>query len=572
MGTRIPESFIEQLLDRIDIVDVIQRRVPLKSAGREYKACCPFHDEKNPSFTVSPQKQFYHCFGCGAHGSAIGFLMRFEGLEFVDAVEDLARNAGLEMPQLQHSAPPSPAYEPLAVTAHLFHQQLSQHPPAQAYLQQRGLDRQVIDQYQIGYAPSHNNWLGHQLKQQNFSNDILDRAGLINQGRDRFRDRIMFPIHDRRGRIIGFGGRALNDLGPKYLNSPETEVFHKGKELYGLYQARLRKRPPRLIVVEGYMDVIALSQSGLEGAVATLGTATTPFQVERLFQTCSEIVFCFDGDQAGRKAAWRALESTLPHIRAGREANFLFLPEGEDPDTLIRTQGLADFERRVSQALPLSEYFFQHIGADLRMDSIDGRAHLVAAARPYLEKMPDGVFRDLMLTALEERTKHPGLRISNKKVAPKLQKQPKKPHMTPVRRIVAILVQDPALAERIELPDLSGSEPLPGFELLLQLIDFCRARPQITTAQLLEHWRHREHAKALDILATYSIPEQSEIRIRELQDAILAIEYAAVTYKIDQLSQPQPNGNISEATKQTVRELYNRKLELQQQQREAGPK
>jgi len=567
MGNRIPEAFIEQLLDRVDIVDVIQRRVPLKPAGREFHACCPFHDEKTPSFTVSPQKQFYHCFGCGAHGSAIGFLMRFEGLEFVDAVEELARNAGITMPTLQKTAPPSPAFEPLAVAAELFSRRLEQHPPAQAYLQQRGLNQAMVDQYQLGFAPAAHDWLLQELRRQNYSMDVLDRAGLVNKGRDRFRDRIMFPIHDRRGRIIGFGGRAMNDYGPKYLNSPETEVFHKGNELYGLYHARQRNRPPRLLVVEGYMDVIALSQAGLEGAVATLGTATTPFQAERLFQTCNEVVFCFDGDNAGRKAAWRALESTLPQMRAGRQAAFLFLPDGEDPDTLIRAQGLEDFNQRVQNATPLSEFFFQRLSEGLRMESLDGRAQLVAAAQPYLEKMPAGVFRDLMVEALQERSRHQGFRLP---AAPAV-KRSRKVQVTPVRKAVAMIVQDPNLCHDVELPDLSEAEPPPGFELLLQLIDFCRSRPHITTAQLLEHWRHREHAKALEILATLSVPAESELRARELRHIMQALEVAAVAQKIETLGQRQASGTLDANGKEVLRALLARKTALQQISRESDP-
>lgn len=568
MGTRIPEAFIEQLLDRVDIVDVIQRRVPLKPAGREFHACCPFHEEKTPSFTVSPQKQFFHCFGCGVHGSAIGFLMRFEGLEFVDAVEDLARGAGLAMPQVQQAAPLSPSYGPLAAAAKFFQHALTQHRPAQEYLQRRGVNDEMLQLYQIGYAPAANDALGRELRRQNFPADLLDRAGLVNQGRDRFRDRIMFPIHDRRGRIIGFGGRLLGELGPKYLNSPETDVFHKGHELYGLYQARQRNRPQRLLVVEGYMDVVALTQAGLDGAVATLGTATTPFQVERLFQSSSEVVFCFDGDNAGRKAAWRALESTLPQMRAGRQAGFLFLPEGEDPDTLVRAQGLEDFQQRVSQATPLSEFFFMRLGEGLRLDTVDGRAQLVSLAQPMLEKMPAGVFRDLMAEELRRRTRHQNLQLPMAAAAPKMRKLP----MTPVRRAIALLIQDPSLAPTVQVPEAAAADSVPGYSLLIELIDFCRGRPQITTAQLLEYWRQREHANALERLASQPVPEETELRARELGHIMRALEIQALSQSIQNLAQRQANGSLDAAEKEAMRALLERKAALQQLAREGEPR
>lgn len=569
MAGRIPEAFIEELLNRIDIVDVIQRRVPLKSAGREYHACCPFHDEKTPSFTVSPQKQFYHCFGCGAHGSAIGFLMQFEGLEFPDVVEELCRDAGMEMPQLQAAAPPSPAYGPLSAAARMFQQHLANDHRARDYLRQRGVNEEMIGLYEIGYAPKAQQTLATALRKQGYDQATLERAGLLSNSdsgsRDRFRDRIMFPIHDRRGRVIGFGGRALADLGPKYLNSPETELFHKGRELYGLFQARQRKRPARLVVVEGYMDVVALSQAGLDGAVATLGTATTPFQVERLFQTSSEAIFCFDGDAAGRKAAWRALESALPHLKAGRQAQFLLLPEGEDPDTLIRRLGLADFQQRLDQATPLSTFFFDHLSVGLKLDSVDGRAELVARAQPLLEKMPVGIFRDLMTDELRQRTRHQ-LRIKKTTAAPR--PLSRKGQVTPVRQAVALLVQEPELATHVELPDLSMGEPPQGFELLQQLIDFCRQRPHISTAQLVEMWRGQEHAAALERLATWQVPAEAELRLREMRDIFNALELQAVTKRLESLAQRQAQGSLSAADKEALRALLEQKDALQQRIKE----
>ena len=353
MAGRIPESFIDDLVSRTDIVEVIGHYVPLKRAGKEFKACCPFHDEKTPSFTVVPDKQFYHCFGCGAHGTAVGFLMDFANLEFVDAVEDLARRAGLEVPRDDSGARhPRDDIEPIFTMLERanawFQQQLRRHSQASrpvAYLKGRGLSGEIAAEFQLGFAPP--GWAGiiGELGVDERSRATLIRAGLLIEpdgGRlyDRFRDRITFPIHDSRGRVVGFGARIIDEGEPKYLNSPDTPVFRKGRELYGLWRARRTGRSlSRLLVVEGYMDVVALAQSGIDYAVATLGTAATQDHVHRLFRAVQDIVFCFDGDEAGRRAAWRAVENTLPSMKSGRRAHFLFLPEGEDPDSLVRTEG-----------------------------------------------------------------------------------------------------------------------------------------------------------------------------------------------------------------------------------------
>ncbi|MGH8035120.1 MAG: DNA primase, partial [Lysobacterales bacterium] len=391
MGGLIPESFIEDLLGRIDIVELIERHVPLKRHGREFQACCPFHDEKTPSFTVSPQKQFYHCFGCGAHGSAIGFLMNYEGLEFTDAIEELARHAGLTVPR-EASAKPRPEeslYETLEAASRYYQEELPKHPDAAEYLLKRGLSEEIAREFGIGFAPAGWDGLVLQLGGGKDKMNLLRKAGLLSEGQgkayDKFRQRIMFPIHDRRGRVIAFGGRTTGDTGPKYLNSPETELFHKGRELYGLHRARKSQgRLPRIIVVEGYMDVVALVQYGFGHCVATLGTATTGDHAELAFRAADEVVYCFDGDNAGRKAAWRALESTLPRLREGRQARFLFLPDGEDPDTMVRSRGAEAFAGLVETAEPLSEFFFTHFTGMVDMESIDGRARLVELAQPLL--------------------------------------------------------------------------------------------------------------------------------------------------------------------------------------------
>ena len=364
MAGNIPQQFIDDLLTRIDVVDVINQRVPLKKAGTEYKACCPFHDEKTPSFTVSQSKQFYHCFGCGAHGSAIRFLMEYDRLSFPDAIEELAASIGLEVPREDGFTPRDnrkPVYEILEQAARFYAQQLRHHPKANRaieYLKNRGLSGEIAKTFHLGFAPP--GW-DNLLKK--FGNDeqslgLLRKAGLISEPEgkryDRFRDRIMFPIHDSRGRVVGFGGRVLDDGSPKYLNSPETPVFHKGSELYGLWEAKhANKSLPRVLVVEGYMDVIALAQYDIRNAVATLGTAATDQHLEKLFRTAPEVVFCFDGDRAGRDAAWKALNTALPILRDGRQARFLLLPEGEDPDTYVRRIGKDEFMNQVAKSEPL---------------------------------------------------------------------------------------------------------------------------------------------------------------------------------------------------------------------------
>ena len=413
MGGLIPDSFIEELLGRVDIVEIIERRVPLKKAGREFHACCPFHDEKTPSFTVSPQKQFYHCFGCGAHGSAIGFMMNYEGLEFVDAVEELARHAGLQVPREASSKPRPSAglYDVLESVSAFYQKQLKEHPEAVEYLKKRGVSGEIARDFAIGYAPGGWDRLIKHLGANEEGLAKLRKTGMLSQGKsgeyDKFRNRIMFPIHDRRGRVIAFGGRALEDDGPKYLNSPETELFHKGRELYGLYLARRSQaKLDRILVVEGYMDVVALAQYGFRNCVATLGTATTGDHAELLFRAADEVVFCFDGDRAGRKAAWRALENTLPRLREGRQARFLFLPDGEDPDSMVRKHGTEEFASLLEEAQPLSDFFFEHFTAEVDMSALDGRARLVGLVRPSLETIPEGIFREMMFERLEALAQH----------------------------------------------------------------------------------------------------------------------------------------------------------------------
>jgi DNA primase len=542
MAGRIPPQFIDDLLNRVDIVEVVGRRVPLKKAGKDYQARCPFHDEKTPSFTVSAAKQFYHCFGCGAHGSAIGFLMEYDSLDFVAAVEELADQAGLEVPrETSHQGPDlRPLYTLLDQAAGYYQRQLREHPQAaQAidYLKGRGLSGEIAGAYGIGFAPPGWDNLLQSLGQDPATLHQLRQAGLINEneseGRryDRFRRRIMFPIRDPRGRVIGFGGRVLDQAdGPKYLNSPETPVFHKGRELYGLFEAKqaLRKLE-RLLVVEGYMDVVALAQFGIRNCVATLGTATTREHLELIFRLCPEMVFCFDGDRAGRAAAWKALETSLSQLRDGREVRFLFLPEGEDPDSLVRQEGTEAFQQRLVTAQPLSEFLFHQLESQVRMDSQEGRARLVELAKPRLEQLPAGVLRQMMFSHLESRVGLGNGSLAGRHVSQGKGKMPnakpgkdyQKPRPTPIRTAIALLLDNPRLAsvaDRVEDDWMAWNAP--GISLLCQLLEIIRSQPTLNKAALLERWRDQPEFAPLNKLAGYRFDFPGLDPEAEMKDAL----------------------------------------------------
>lgn len=541
MSGLIPDSFIEELLARSDVVELIERRVPLKRVGHEFHACCPFHDEKTPSFTVSPKKQFYHCFGCGAHGSVIGFLMQYEGLEFLDAVEELARAAGLEVPSSgqQQARPDTGLYDLLAACSKFYIEQLKSHPEAVEYLKGRGLSGEVSRDFEIGYAPAGWDALIKHLGTDDKKMAMLKQAGMLSEGKsgsyDKFRDRIMFPIHDRRGRVIAFGGRALAEDGPKYLNSPETALYHKSKELYGLYFARQRAgRLDNIIVVEGYMDVVALAQFGFKNVVATSGTATTALQVEILFRAADTVVFCFDGDKAGRKAAWRALEATLPKLRDGLQAKFLFLPEGEDPDSMVRKHGEEIFQQQIEGATPLSEFFFDHFTAATDLGSLDGRARLVQQAQPFIETIPEGVFRDMMTARLESLAQHrlPGQQTAEfTRSAGTADRGKPIQKRTSMRTAMAHLVQNPSLVAMIGNPDEfvgPGNDDIQGIEIFRELVDFCVQRPNITTAQLVELWHGHPALPHLQKLAVWHLPGDEEKQAQEFIDAVNRIHLSWV--------------------------------------------
>lgn len=523
MAGRIPQEFLDQLLNRVDLVEVINARMPLRRTGHEFIACCPFHAEKTPSFSVSPRKQFYHCFGCGAHGTAIGFLMAYDRLEFLDAVEELARLAGLEMPKTCGDPPDSMRFlrEYLAQAERFFRWQLREHPARQRavdYLRQRGLTGQIAARFGIGYAPPGWDHLTQALRRAGAAPEHLLEAGLVsrdaqNRLRDRFRDRIIFPIRDSRGRTIAFGGRALDQqTTPKYLNSPETPLFHKRLELYGLYEARTEnQRPERLLIVEGYLDVVALAQHELPYAVATLGTAVSAGQIERLFRTADTLVFCFDGDRAGRAAGWRALEAALPLLRDGRQIHFLFLPEGEDPDSLVRREGRAAFAQRLAQATPLDDYLFAELRTQADLATLAGRAKMAALAQPLLEKLPEGHFRDLMAARLQ-RDAHLVQTRLHRPAPPRAVDDNAHLVRTPLRKAIALLLHWPELAQNIPADDpaLRGSRQ-PGVQLLVDLLDRLRNQPHLCAAALVEHYRDTDQGAVLQRLAQWTPePELTE--------------------------------------------------------------
>lgn len=522
MVGRITSDFKSDLLARIDIVDIINRHVPLKRAGSLFSACCPFHEEKTPSFTVTPARQTYHCFGCGAHGNAIDFLIEYNNLNFPEAVEELARQAGMEIPEDEgapiHKGPNTrPLYAVMAQAAQIYQQQLRHHPQAGRavdYLKERGLSGHIATAYGIGYAPPAWDFLLDRLGRAEPEREHLLQAGLViaQDGKvyDRFRDRVLFPIRDRRGRVIGLGGRILGDGKPKYLNSPETPIFHKGRELYGLHEAlKVHRQPERLLVVEGYLDVIALAQFGIDYAVATLGTATTPDHLRLLLPQAPELVFCFDGDRAGRDAAWKALETCLPQASGQQEIRFLFLPEGEDPDTLVRKEGREPFEERIRQAKPLSDFLLEHLSQGIDLTSLDGRARLGSRVTPLLARLPQGLLRDLLRNRL---TRLVGVALPHLVAGPthppsaagsSSRRRPgyasaRRPASTPLRLAIALLVQHPTLASALaglghDWQHLDN----PGIRLLERIIATLATQTSLSSAALLERWRDEEDFQIL---------------------------------------------------------------------------
>ena len=588
MAGRIPPHFIDELLARTDIVDIVDARVPLKKAGKNYQACCPFHDEKTPSFTVSPDKQFYHCFGCGAHGTAIGFLMQYDRLEFRDAVRELAQRAGLPLPAEAQGGPAdesAPLYEVLAQAARFYQKQLREHadaPLAVEYLKRRGLTGGIAQRYGLGFAPE--SW--DALTRAFSDAALLLKAGLLTQKTggghyDRFRRRVMFPIKDARGRTIGFGGRIIDKPGtvpehkePKYLNSPETLVFHKGTELYGLFEAREAiSRQGFVLVVEGYMDVVALAQFGVDNAVATLGTATTRAHLERLFRYTAEVVFCFDGDRAGRAAAWRALEQTLELMSDGRQVGFLFLPEGEDPDTFVRAQGAEAFMANARKPVPLPDFLFQSLAAQVDLGRLDGRARLVSLAQPLLAKLPSGALKELMTARLADISRVNPEKLSTLMRTPEAaahrhavtakpqgsrSKSTTSGRPTLVGAAISLLLQDLSLARSVPNPGVYANLELRGVRLLVDILEAGRAQPPPNTAAILERYRDTPYAETLARLAARSVPAHLDI---EFHDAIKRLDVEVVRQALNLLSSKERSGGLSDEEKTEFRRL-NRELGL----------
>lgn len=508
----IPRDFIDSLLARVDIVDVIDRRVPLKKAGQNYQACCPFHSEKTPSFTVSPSKQFYHCFGCGAHGTALGFLMEYEHMSFPDAVAALAQDTGLQLPESTHRPdrpkPPPALWEALEQAAQFYRKQLKHTPHAVEYLKRRGLTGAIAARYGIGYAPD-----GSPLKQlfADYTDEALAAAGLVidgDHGRyDRFRDRIMFPIRNVKGRIVGFGGRVLGQGEPKYLNSPETPLFHKGSELYGLFEARPAiKAAGRAIVVEGYMDVVALAQNGVEFAVAALGTATTPIHVRTLLRHTDRLIYAFDGDDAGRKAAWRALENSLEALQDGKEVSFLFLPEGEDPDSTIRALGHDAFLRVLdTETVPLSAFLLRELARGRKLDSQEGRAAMLKEARPLLEKIAAPLLASLIQRQIAELAHLQADELGRIGVRPTAARpQRPRPERRPaparLRSLARCVLLNPQRAAEVEPGWLDPNDPLRV--QLLELLDWLRELGPVGLPALAEAARGSALESLVDELMT----------------------------------------------------------------------
>ncbi len=547
MKGTIPRSFIDDLVARTDIVELINSRVKLKKAGRDYQACCPFHHEKSPSFTVSQSKQFYHCFGCGAHGNAISFLMDYDKLEFPEAIEELAAMQGLEVPRenvINRDGKPQASYkakrnlyELLEAISRFYQQNLTQDIPSQSYLQSRGLSAEIIARFEIGFA---HNSMDSVLRKFGTNRDEVQKlfdTGMITQndsGRiyDKFRNRVMFPIRDKRGRVIAFGGRVMGDERPKYLNSPESATYHKGNELYGLFQAlQQNENPTSLVVVEGYMDVVALAQFGVDNVVASLGTATTGEQIQQMFRVTEQVICCYDGDRAGREAAWRAFENALPYLHDGRQLKFIFLPDGEDPDSFVRVHGKQGFEAYLQNALSLSDFLFDSLIAQVDLSSKEGKSKLAALAIPLINRIPGEMLRVYLRNILGQKlgildpAQLEAMLPSRVQSTQKTKAQTPQIKRTTMRLLIALLLQNPELVKFV--PDISALKTLeePGFELLLELVDVCRQKVGVSMGALLEHWRDKPNFRTLEILADWDhlvTPENIESTFIETLDFLYA--------------------------------------------------
>ena len=600
----IPQTFIDELIARTDIVEVIGTRVQLKKAGREFRACCPFHNEKTPSFWVSPDKQFYHCFGCGAHGTVLRFLMEHDRMAFPEAVEELASRLSLDVPHEGGTGaaaarrPDEPLYELMGRVAGFFSESLARDERAKQYVIKRGLDREISERFGIGYAPNSWNEVLRHFGADEAAVKLLAELGLIverERGQirdgerhyDRFRDRLMFPIRDVRGRIIAFGGRIIDQGEPKYLNSPETVLFHKGRELYGLYETRrTRANLKRLLVVEGYMDAVRLHQAGITYAVATLGTATTPEHFKRIFRLVSEVVFAFDGDRAGRAAAWRALQHALPEAREGREIRFLFLPDGHDPDTLVGEEGPAAFEKRLETTLPLSEYLVRELSEQADLTHADGMARFAELARPLFAKVNEGVYRELLLARLAKvigiapqrleqlwaAASEGGTGVAGGGVPASASAVPQRPKQgqsrtsagrwSLIRQAIAQLVWFPAIAQAVTDAERAGLDSCeePGIELLRELLDNLRAEPLQISAQVIERWADKPEGEHLaKLLQREELVADAGAAASELKAALVRLADMAEARRQQVLEAKSRQGPLTREELQEFQRLIVRK-------------
>ncbi|CAQ85646.1 MULTISPECIES: DNA primase [Photorhabdus] len=572
MAGRIPRAFINDLLARTDIIELIDVRVPLKKQGKNYHACCPFHNEKTPSFTVNGDKQFYHCFGCGAHGNAIDFLMNYDRLEFVESIEELAAMHGLEVPyeagsgssQIERHQRQN-LYQLMDKLNSFYQNSLNTSAAQQArqYLAQRGLSEEVIHRFSIGFAPAGwDNTLKRFARNAEERQQLNDAGMLVanDNGRtyDRFRERVMFPIRDRRGRVIAFGGRVLGDALPKYLNSPETEIFHKGRQLYGLYEVqKSHKELSQLLVVEGYMDVVALAQFGIDYAVASLGTSTTSEHIQLLFRATDNVICCYDGDRAGRDAAWRALETALPYLNDGRQLRFMFLPDGEDPDSLVRKEGRKAFEQRMEQSHTLSEFLFESLLPQVDLSSPEGKTKLSSLSVPLINQIPGETLRLYMRQELGNMIGIPDavqlehllpqrLENGNNYQMPQL-----KP--TTMRILIGLLVQNPHLAALV--PPLQGimQAKIAGLPLFMELVEVCLTQPGLTTGQLLEQYRDTKFSKQLEKLATWNDIQVEEIAENTFRDALDHLVDSALEERLDILIARARTEGLTQEEREEVR-------------------
>lgn len=567
MTGRIPQSFIDEIITRTDIVELIDGFVSLKKKGKEYMACCPFHDEKTASFTVSPEKQFYHCFGCGAHGTALGFLMEYEHLDFIEAVETLAQQLGLEVPRDTTSEIKDDfqdCYLLLEQANAYYKKMLREHQHAIEYLKSRDVSGEVAAKFDLGYSPEGFNNLLNQFKN-SATEKQLKKIGLIKQNEkgkkyDRFRNRIMFPIKDRRGRVIGFGGRALADEIPKYLNTPETPIFHKSDALYGMYDARKNKETSdSIIVVEGYMDVVALAQNQIFNVVATLGTATTTQHIQQLFRYTQEVIFCFDGDRAGRDAAWRAAQQTIPLFKDGLETKFLFLPQGEDPDSLIRQRGRNIFLQYIKDSQTLSTFIFDKLSESIDIRTPAGKAKLAQLAKPLLSKFPNGVYKKLIFEELEKIVGAPiHYEVASAKKHTSKESKTLSNKVTPVRLAIAALLHDPSLVTEIDSTEEFEHADIPGMTLLKEIIDTWKSDPDLSQAALVERFRGKPEEIQIKKLLAWKSPELESPK-QAFTDAMTWVYRKANSARIQELIDKESTSGLTDDERQEFRNLLQQK-------------